>query len=49
MIDYKRLGFVHSALFKSIRTQDQRVVGDEKSIKAVIRDWEPLPNMSFLI
>ncbi len=37
--DGYHLGFVHSALFKSIRTQYQRVVGDEKSIKAVIRDW----------
>ena len=37
--DGYHLGFVHSAMFKSIRTQYQRVVGDEKSIKAVIRDW----------
>ena len=37
--DGYHLGFVHAALFKSIRTQYQRVVGDEKSIKAVIRDW----------
>jgi phenylpropionate dioxygenase-like ring-hydroxylating dioxygenase large terminal subunit len=37
--DGYHLGFVHSALFKSIRTQYQRVVGDEKSIQAVIRDW----------
>jgi phenylpropionate dioxygenase-like ring-hydroxylating dioxygenase large terminal subunit len=37
--DGYHLGFVHSALFKSIRTQYQRVVGEEKSIKAVIRDW----------
>ena len=37
--DGYHLGFVHSALFKSIRTQYQRVVGDERSIKAVIRDW----------
>ena len=37
--DGYHLGFVHSALFKSIRTQYQRVVGEERSIKAVIRDW----------
>jgi phenylpropionate dioxygenase-like ring-hydroxylating dioxygenase large terminal subunit len=37
--DGYHLGFVHSALFKSIRTQYQRVVGEERSIKAVIRAW----------
>jgi 3-phenylpropionate/cinnamic acid dioxygenase small subunit len=37
--DGYHLGFVHMALFKSIRTQYQRVVGEEKSIKAVIREW----------
>jgi hypothetical protein len=37
--DGYHLGFVHNALFKSIRTQYQRVVGEERSIKAVIRDW----------
>jgi phenylpropionate dioxygenase-like ring-hydroxylating dioxygenase large terminal subunit len=37
--DGYHLGFVHSALFKAIRTQYQRVVGEERSIKAVIRDW----------
>jgi phenylpropionate dioxygenase-like ring-hydroxylating dioxygenase large terminal subunit len=37
--DGYHLGFVHGALFKSIRTQYQRVVGEEKGIKAVVRDW----------
>jgi Ring hydroxylating alpha subunit (catalytic domain) len=37
--DGYHLGFVHGALFKAVRTQYQRVVGDEKAIKAVIRDW----------
>ena len=37
--DGYHLGFVHAALFKTVRTQYQRVVGDEKSIKAVVRDW----------
>jgi phenylpropionate dioxygenase-like ring-hydroxylating dioxygenase large terminal subunit len=37
--DGYHLGFVHSALFRTVRTQYQRVVGDERSIKAVIRDW----------
>jgi nitrite reductase/ring-hydroxylating ferredoxin subunit len=37
--DGYHLGFVHAALFKSVRTQYQRVVGEERSIKAVIRDW----------
>ena len=37
--DGYHLGFVHAALFKTIRTQYQRVVGDERTIKAVVRDW----------
>ena len=37
--DGYHLGFVHSALFKSVRTQYQRVIGEEKSIKAVVRAW----------
>jgi phenylpropionate dioxygenase-like ring-hydroxylating dioxygenase large terminal subunit len=37
--DGYHLGFVHMALFKTIRSQYQRVVGDEKTIKAVVRDW----------
>jgi phenylpropionate dioxygenase-like ring-hydroxylating dioxygenase large terminal subunit len=37
--DGYHLGFVHAALFKTVRTQYQRVVGDERAIKAVIRDW----------
>jgi phenylpropionate dioxygenase-like ring-hydroxylating dioxygenase large terminal subunit len=37
--DGYHLGFVHMALFRTIRTQYQRVVGDERSIKAVVRDW----------
>ena len=37
--DGYHLGFVHLALFKTVRTQYQRVVGDEKAIKAVVRDW----------
>jgi phenylpropionate dioxygenase-like ring-hydroxylating dioxygenase large terminal subunit len=37
--DGYHLGFVHAALFRSVRTQYQRVVGDERAIKAVIRDW----------
>jgi nitrite reductase/ring-hydroxylating ferredoxin subunit len=37
--DGYHLGFVHAALFRSIRTQYQRVVGEETSIRAVIRDW----------
>ena len=28
----------HRALFSTVRTQDQHVVGDERAIKAVIRD-----------
>jgi nitrite reductase/ring-hydroxylating ferredoxin subunit len=38
--DGYHLGFVHMALFKSIRSQYQRVVGEEKSIKAVVRAWD---------
>ena len=37
--DGYHLGFVHRALFNTVRSQYQRVVGDERSIKAVIRDW----------
>jgi phenylpropionate dioxygenase-like ring-hydroxylating dioxygenase large terminal subunit len=37
--DGYHLGFVHAALFRSVRTQYQRVVGEERAIKAVIRDW----------
>jgi len=37
--DGYHLGFVHAALFKTVRTQYQRVLGDERTIKAVVRDW----------
>ena len=37
--DGYHLGFVHMALFRTTRSQYQRVVGDEKTIKAVVRDW----------
>jgi phenylpropionate dioxygenase-like ring-hydroxylating dioxygenase large terminal subunit len=38
--DGYHLGFVHRALFKTVETaQYQRVVGDERAIKAVVRDW----------
>ena len=37
--DGYHLGFVHRAMFTSIRSQYQRVVGEERSIKAVVRDW----------
>jgi nitrite reductase/ring-hydroxylating ferredoxin subunit len=37
--DGYHLGFVHRALFSTIHSQYQRVVGDEKAIKAVVRDW----------
>jgi nitrite reductase/ring-hydroxylating ferredoxin subunit len=37
--DGYHLGFVHMALFRTIRSQYRRVVGDERSIKAVVRDW----------
>ena len=37
--DGYHLGFVHMALFKTIQSQYRRVVGDERSIKAVVRDW----------
>ena len=37
--DGYHLGFVHRALFSTVRTQYQRVVGEEKAIKAVVRDW----------
>ncbi|HYB40991.1 MAG TPA: Rieske 2Fe-2S domain-containing protein [Candidatus Methylomirabilis sp.] len=38
-IDGYHLGFVHRSLWKTVRTQYQRVVGAEESIKAVVRDW----------
>jgi phenylpropionate dioxygenase-like ring-hydroxylating dioxygenase large terminal subunit len=37
--DGYHLGFVHKALFKTVRSQYQTVVGDERTIKAVVRDW----------
>ena len=37
--DGYHLGFVHRALFKTVRSQYQTVVGDERTIKAVVRDW----------
>lgn len=37
--DGYHLGFVHMALFRTIRSQYHRVVGDERSIAAVVRDW----------
>ena len=38
--DGYHLGVVHLALFKTVRNaQYQRVVGDERAIKAVVRDW----------
>src|SRR5882762_206499 len=37
--DGYHLGFVHKALFSTVRSQYQRVVGDERTIKAVVRDW----------
>ena len=37
--DGYHLGFVHMALFRTIQSQYQRVVGDERTIKAVVRDW----------
>jgi phenylpropionate dioxygenase-like ring-hydroxylating dioxygenase large terminal subunit len=38
--DGYHLGFVHLSLFKTVRsTQYARVVGEEKAIKAVVRDW----------
>ena len=30
---------LHRALFKTVRSQYQTVVGDERTIKAVVRDW----------
>jgi hypothetical protein len=38
-IDGYHLGFVHLSLWKTVRTQYHRVIGEEKSIKAVVRDW----------
>ena len=37
--DGYHLGFVHRALFSIVRTQYQHVVGEERAVKAVIRDW----------
>lgn len=37
--DGYHLGFVHLAMLKAVGSQYQRFVGDEKSIKAVLRDW----------
>jgi phenylpropionate dioxygenase-like ring-hydroxylating dioxygenase large terminal subunit len=37
--DGYHLGFVHRALFSTVRSQYHRVVGDERAIKAVVRDW----------
>src|SRR5512144_2516023 len=38
--DGYHLGFAHQALFRTVRNaQYQRVVGDERAIKAVVRDW----------
>jgi nitrite reductase/ring-hydroxylating ferredoxin subunit len=37
--DGYHLGFVHRALFRTVRMQYQRVVGEEQAIKAVVRDW----------
>ena len=36
--DGYHLGFVHRSLFMTVRSQYQHVVGDEKAIKAVVRD-----------
>ena len=36
--DGYHLGFVHRALFQTVRMQYQRVVAEESAIKAVIRD-----------
>jgi hypothetical protein len=38
-IDGYHLGFVHQALWKTVRTQYHRVLGEECSIRAVVRDW----------
>jgi len=38
-LDGYHLGFVHLALWKTVRTQYHRVIGEERSIKAVMRDW----------
>jgi phenylpropionate dioxygenase-like ring-hydroxylating dioxygenase large terminal subunit len=37
--DGYHLGFVHKALFRTVRSQYETVVGDERTIKAVVRDW----------
>lgn len=38
-IDGYHLGFVHLALWKTVRTQYHRVLGEENGIRAVVRDW----------
>jgi phenylpropionate dioxygenase-like ring-hydroxylating dioxygenase large terminal subunit len=38
-LDGYHLGFVHLALWKTVRTQYHRVIGEERSIRAVVRDW----------
>ena len=37
--DGYHLGFVHRALFRTVRSQYHAVVGEERTIKAVVRDW----------
>jgi phenylpropionate dioxygenase-like ring-hydroxylating dioxygenase large terminal subunit len=37
--DGYHLGFTHLAMLKSVGSQYQRFVGDEKKVKAVLRDW----------
>ena len=37
--DGYHLGVVHRALFRTVRSQYQTVVGDERTITAVVRDW----------
>src|SRR4029450_2403745 len=37
--DGYHLGFVHRALLSTVRTPAQHVVGHERAIRAVIRDW----------
>ena len=46
--DGYHLGFVHLALFKTVRMQYQRVVGDEKTV-VLVNAAAPLPNLTFLI
>jgi hypothetical protein len=38
-LDGYHLGFVHRALWKTVRTQYHRMIGEERSIEAVVRDW----------